>query len=347
MGSVSNMFLLYLCLLLARLTYVSLLDPWNDGPFQTKHKLYNGFLNNGLDHELDVWAPNGAGSFPVIYFLGGLGGIIPGIAYDTVMKGIASHGFIVLDPWAVVSNPVNNYEAEWLVSVQEWVEIHLEDRLHGDGFNASMHMDNENVFLMGHSAGAHVIVEYLKHHCNKVKGQILFSPVDGFDPFGLVDMFAITPGEYLNYDTPTLLIMTGLDNTPGSNIIGSATPACAPDELSNLRFYNAMPSNTWLVNATAYGHGDCLDELYYNAMQLIHFCGTDKDQDRVSYRSFISGEIVSFLSAMLYDCNYLMYIEDPSTMPVLATTIAKDSSTDTQWTCGVQGYCNWREDPYP
>merc|ERR1712215_621655 len=322
-------------------------SPWGEGDLPVEHKFYNRFTINGLDHELDVWTPDAEGNFPVIYFLGGLGGIIPGVAYDTLMRGISSHGYIVLQPWVLISNPGDNYAAEWLVGVQEWIEDNLEGKLHGDNINGGMHIDNDDVFLMGHSSGSHVIVEYLKHHCNKVKGQILFSPVDGFDPFGLVDMFAITPGEYLNYDTPTLLIMTGLDNTPGSNIIGSMTPPCAPDELSNMRFYNAMPSNTWLVNATAYGHGDCLDELYYNAMQLIHFCGTDKDQDRVSYRSFISGEIVSFLSAMLYDCNYLMYIEDPSTMPVLATTIAKDSTTDTQWTCGVQGYCIWREEPYP
>jgi len=339
---------LFVILLLACVAYSTQLDPWTDGPFQPKHKLYNGFLNNGLNHELDVWAPDDAGKFPVIYFLGGLGGIIPGIAYDTAMRSIASHGYIVLDPWAIVSNPVSNYEAEWLVEVQAWVEEHLEERLHGDGFSSSMHMDNENVFLMGHSAGSHVIVEYLKHHCNKVKGQILFSPVDGFDPFGLVDIFAITPGEYLNYDTPTLVIMAGLDNTPGSNIIGSATPACAPDDLSNMRFYNAMPGNTWLVNATAYGHGDVLDELYYNAMQLIHFCGTDKHQDRVTYRSFIAGEIVSFMSAVLYgDCESLAYIEDPTLMPVHTTTMKKDSVTGTGWECGMPTYCNWREDPYP
>ena len=45
-------------------------------------------------------------------------------------------------------------------------------------------------------------------------------------------------------------------------------------------------------------------------LQAIHFCGTDKEQDRVAYRSFISGEIVSFLSAVLDgDCESLQYIE--------------------------------------
>ena len=45
---------------------------------------------------------------------------------------------------------------------------------------------------------------YFQHHCGDVKGSILMSPVDGFDPFGWIDLFAITPGEYLNYEIPSL-----------------------------------------------------------------------------------------------------------------------------------------------
>ena len=30
------------------------------------------------------------------------------------------------------------------------------------------------------------------------------SPVDGFDPFGLIPIYAITPGEYLNVAIPSL-----------------------------------------------------------------------------------------------------------------------------------------------
>jgi len=322
-------------------------SPWGEGDLPVEHKFYNRFTINGLDHELDVWTPDAEGNFPVIYFLGGLGGIIPGVAYDTLMRGISSHGYIVLQPWVLISNPGDNYAAEWLVGVQEWIEDNLEGKLHGDNINAGMHIDNDDVFLMGHSSGSHVIVEYLKHHCNKVKGQILFSPVDGLDPFGLVELFAITPGEYLNYEVPTLVIMAGLDNQPGFNI-GNLVPACAPDDLSNTRFYNAMPGNTWFVNATAYGHGDCLDEFYYDAMMAIHFCGSDKTQDRVTYRSFAAGEIVSFMNAILYgQCDELMYIEDPSRMTVDATVMKKESVTGSGWECGMPAFCNWQEDPYP
>ena len=33
-----------------------------------------------------------------------------------------------------------------------------------------------------------------------------------------------------------------------------------------MRFYDAMPAKTWLVNATAYGHGDVINEYYYEGL---------------------------------------------------------------------------------
>jgi len=325
-------------------------DPWSDGPYQPDHKTYHGFMNNGLGKELEVYFPDAAGTFPTVYFLGGLGGVMPAIGYDTVMKHVASHGIVVLGMWGLVTNPGDNYNAEWLVDLQEWVNINLDGRLHGDGANVDFHIDQKNTFLWGHSAGSHVFVEYLKHHCNTVKGQILFSPVDGFDPFGLVDMFAITPGEYLNYDTPSLLLMTGLDHTPGSNLMGDLMPSCAPDDLSNMRFFNALPGPTWFVNATAYGHGDCLEDYFYNTLLLTHFCATDKTQDRDIYKAFVAGETVSFIKTILDgDCEYLPFIEDPTMMPVDATAMKKPSVVESSmnWECGSPSYCNWQPDPYP
>ena len=68
---------------------------------------------------------------------------------------------------------------------------------------------------MGHSSGAHIVTQYLKDGCRDVKGQILMSPVDGLDPLGIVENYVITPGVPLNFDTPTLIMPTGLDNVPG------------------------------------------------------------------------------------------------------------------------------------
>ena len=78
-------------------------DPWDDGPYTAKHKyfcvhtywiiiflpfcsLYWGTFNGGLDHQLDVWAPDTPGKFPIIYNLGGMGAIFPGDMYDSTFK---------------------------------------------------------------------------------------------------------------------------------------------------------------------------------------------------------------------------------------------------------------------
>ncbi len=39
-------------------------------------------------------------------------------------------------------------------------------------------------------------------------------------------------------------------------------PPCAPDKLSNLRFYNALRAPKWLLNFTDYGHADMLDPFF-------------------------------------------------------------------------------------
>ena len=71
----------------------------------------------------------------------------------------------------------------------------MDDKLHDGGLDSGLQLDFDNLMIMGHSSGAHVVVEFLKQHCQLVRGQILFSPVDGVDPFGLIDNFAITPGQ--------------------------------------------------------------------------------------------------------------------------------------------------------
>jgi len=314
-------------------------DPWEIGPHTVEHKIF-GYLNTGLNAQLGVWYPNAEGNFPVIYFLTGLGNIIPASAYGDVLTHISSHGYVVVSTWELTGKP---YDAEWMIELQHWIDIHLEDKLHANGAVSDFHINIGENILMGHSAGAHVAVEYLKHHCNRVVGQVLLSPVDGIDPFGLIDNYCITPGQLLNYNIPTLMLSTGLDDVPGFNLIGDIVPACAPDELSNRRFYDAMTGPTWWLNATVYGHGDLLDEFYYGALQVTHFCATDGDQDRVIYRAFIGGEVVAFLDIILNgNCEYLPYLEDPLSVPVDVVMTKKDSvDEESQWTCGSPAYCKW------
>ena len=111
---------------------------------------------------------------------------------------------------------------------------------------------------MGHSSGNHVSVNYLRLGCHNIKGMVLISPVDGVDPFGFVEDFCIEPGKKLPFSTPTLVITAGFDSVPGYDV-GGVVPSCAPPELSNLRFYNALNGQAWLNNATKFGHVDFMN----------------------------------------------------------------------------------------
>lgn len=325
--------------------------PFQQGPHPAVQRTIYGMGNPGLNNRLDIWIPDPAASLkaPLLFSLTGMGGLMPGFLYNNVFDRLASHGMAVIS--VMSSGPSGEtYEGLWLEDVMVWVEDHLADKLEQDGVAENLVLDHRTKYLLGHSSGAHVVVAYLTHHCGDVKGQILFSPVDGFDPFGWIPNYIIQPGEYLNYALPTLILMAGLDSVSGLDGLGNLLPACAPEELSNLRFYAALPGNTWLVNATQFGHADCLDETYASGIEFTHFCSSaDKTADRDSYRAHIAGQIVSFLTLIAggESCTSEQYLQDTSLMPVPATVMQKGSSlAQDNFGCG-QAHCVWQEAPFP
>jgi hypothetical protein len=52
-----------------------LIDPFVPGEYPINHTAYRQALNLFLDTNIDVYAPNATGSFPVFYFITGFGGI--------------------------------------------------------------------------------------------------------------------------------------------------------------------------------------------------------------------------------------------------------------------------------
>ena len=68
---------------------------------------------------------------------------------------------------------------------------------------------------------------------------ILFSPVDGVDPFGIKKDYIITPGKFLPFATPTLVLGTQLDPKPRKT-----EPPCAPANMSNQRYLSMKVDST-------------------------------------------------------------------------------------------------------
>lgn len=117
-------------------------------------------------------------------------------------------------------------------------------------------------------------------------------PVDGADPFGIVNEFITRPGELLPYEVPVLVVESGLGGMPKGGI------PCAPEGLSNMRFYEAMRGPKWYVNVTGYGHVDFYDPLWRRAGSSA--CRTCKENcDFKAYRKLVKDLIVNFVKGIL------------------------------------------------
>jgi hypothetical protein len=52
----------------------AIVDPFSPGSYPVNSSLFAQIINPFLDLNLDVFAPNAPGNFPVLYFITGLGG---------------------------------------------------------------------------------------------------------------------------------------------------------------------------------------------------------------------------------------------------------------------------------
>lgn len=296
-------------------------DPYSPGPLEVKMNFLLPQTTGLSGVELNILTPMTAGNYPVLYFLDGLAMSIPAIAYNKVLSHMASHGFLVVTPFLTALTSKPSEKLPYFRNILDWAEVNMQDVLHESGVPANVTFDFQTLFVNSHSAGGHVIVLYLKETCGNFKGLVLMSPVDGADPFGLVDDFCITPGEELNFITPTLHLHTGYDAKKGS--LGTA---CAPKKLSNERFWNALntKSHRWSINATDFGHADLLNDDFKVFVDQTHFCAVNEDlmdDDFPKYRQLVAGTVVAFFKALLEEdyAYYLKYLEDVSVMPVPAT----------------------------
>ena len=49
-------------------------DIYEPGPYTVQHVYYLNLFNLGLSHNIDIWAPDAPGEFPIIYYVPGVTG---------------------------------------------------------------------------------------------------------------------------------------------------------------------------------------------------------------------------------------------------------------------------------
>merc|ERR1712039_194160 len=209
---------------------------------------------------------------------------------------------------------VPNYpkEARRFVDILSWAKNgSLKQEMVKKGLTATPDLDS--TVVMAQSAGNHIVGQALADNCMYAKAFVMIDPVDGFDPFGVVHtQDLITPGKKLNFTIPALILDNGLDP---QGVRAFKSVPCMPLQLGSPRWYNAWAGPIWHVNATAYGHVDCLDDAMISVGRLV--CPSNKKTDKNLYRQHLADTAALFIEGLLENkqANFAL-LEDASHFPV-------------------------------
>jgi len=288
-------------------------DPYEAGPFLSG----NFFIEerDGSPLHVSVWYPEGAGNFALNFFIGGLGGLVPTESYGQVLRGVVSHGVVVVGIDAIwtptfdtlYGDYYDEQDQDTTTTTTQSKRLDLIDKyfqtldfLHHN-LNRFLHEKSpgtvasfDHVLLSGHSAGVDAGTLMLNRNCSWAHAAVM---LEG----GL--------GEPVNFTMPTLVYGTELA-PQYSPIIGT----CGRD--INL-FYDKFECPKVAVNVTTFGHCDILDPFFYESCRITKACKTRDGTNLPLYRMYAQGMITAWIVAVLQgNCDTLKYVTNPDFIPL-------------------------------
>jgi hypothetical protein len=326
-------------------------DPYKVGPF------YDSLGTVGLGNHsvpdtnvgvhLFVVAPTSVDDstsslLPVFLFWTAFAGKIPSQMYLEYFEHVASHGIVVVGMDA--KNAAENKPdfqpelAQVLVGAIDWMKSgNLDALMQNSGFTVSPYMDK--VVLGGHSAGGHTVTQLVSDGCNSISALVLMDPVDGLAPWAVFDHISeyasvIHPPKKVDFVIPLLHLENKWDPFVSMPQYPNY-PSCAPEAMSNDRFFNAWRGPAWQINATYFGHMDSINAGYVDELNHIFdiFCAGNRTSSNAEYISLVGGATVAFMDMFIYgDSTAQIYIEDASLMPTEVILRQKSENGD-----GFQG----------
>ncbi len=127
------------------------------------------------------------------------------------------------------------------------------------------------------------------------------------------------------------------DNVP----VNKYFPPCAPNNISNDRWYRSLYGPTFLVNITDYGHADNLDDPFHEASKAM--CTPCKG-DICNFPQYKNDEatlITSFVNAIFTrDLRQLNIIKNPQAFLKSQTSNKSDLHNYDYNTGGPGGFCS-------
>lgn len=290
----------------------------------------------GLPKPIVVAAPKDPGSYPVIVFLHGWN--MYSSWYQSLLKHVASHGFIAVAPQLYVFSILTVFNMDdkkdiattkqvtnWLADEQQGLLHVLSNILKLNGVKPDLF----RLALAGHSRGgdtAFAVSLGLKGKGDQTSLDLNFSALIGVDPVaGLAEWLQVAPkvlsGSLINPRMPVLVIGTGLG--PEGSFLPPSLP-CAPVGVNHINFYKECAPPRYHFTAKDYGHLDMLDD---DVPLLVDcMCKRNPEHTKELARRTMGGLMVAFLRATLEDKDEDLntVLQNPGLAPAVLDQVEHD-----------------------
>ncbi|CAN0898430.1 CLH1 [Linum grandiflorum] len=283
----------------------------------------NGSNPTGPPRPMYMVAPTRPGKYPIFLFAHGT--FINSNLYSALLSHISSHGYIVVAPLlfdAMFFMPCELEEIDYLAQVIRWLPTGLSSILLDD-----VVPDFDHLAIGGHSRGGKSAFALALGYARRPDDDFTITALVGIDPVAGGSKDSRTNPKILTYQPesfnltmPVAVIGSGLGNQ--SAFFGF--PACAPNEVSHVEFYNECRAPKSHVVPAEFGHMDIVDDV--NPVDLVNYLMTNNMcksgvswfNSRDKMRSTVGGIVVAFLNSCFGgkgDDDYLTILRKPEVSP--------------------------------
>jgi len=216
-----------------------------------------------------------------------------------------------------------------VASVANWLLTNLQKIL-----PKNVQGDLSKLAVSGHSRGGKTAFA-LALGIIKIELEVKISALIGVDPVAGLSKSHLTEPHILKYvpnnfnlSFPTMVIGLGL----GNQSILPIAPACAPNEVNYVEFFNECRSGAKFV-LTDYGHMAILDNNLGHWSSIACILCVKGDNNKDVARRTVGGLIVAYLEARFLEdpSDYVNITTNPSLAPTRLYPVKTKSQGDTAW----------------
>lgn len=167
-----------------------------------------GTQERAKQSHLNIYSPTSPGSYPVVLFCTGNGGLAPALLYDDIQTKIAEQG-VVLVAATKINDQVESEMLKIFSSAYNWIANNIRQEFENHFKSGEIVPDIENnLYFLSHSWGGYISTVFLLRSCGDkapIRGQIMMDPIDGL----YWNKPALEPPKSVNFTIPTIIIAHG------------------------------------------------------------------------------------------------------------------------------------------